>query len=53
MNMMSDCDVTNNAFPPHITLMTKQRFSSAAATSRLHQKFGNIDTSVATSDILT
>jgi len=33
--------------------MTKQRCSSAAATSRLHQKFGVIDASVATSDILT
>ena len=32
---------------------TKQRFSSAAATSRLYQKFGIIDTSVVTSDILT
>jgi len=39
----------------HHTLpfMTEQRCSSAAATSRLHQKFGIIDTSVATSDILT
>jgi len=39
----------------HRTLpfMTKQRGSSAAATSRLPQKFGIIDTSVATSDILT
>jgi len=33
--------------------MTKQRCSSVAATSRQHQKFGIIDTSVATSDILT
>jgi len=34
----------------HYTLpfMTKQRCSSAAATSRLHQKFGVIDASVAT-----
>jgi len=33
------------AFPPYATLpfMTKQRCSSAAATSRLHQKFGIID----------
>jgi len=39
----------------HYTLpfMTKQRCSSVVATSRLHQKFGIIDTSVATSDILT
>ena len=39
----------------HHTLpfMTKQRCSSIAAASRLHQKFGIIDTSVATSDILT
>ena len=38
----------------HHTLpfMTKQRSSSVAATSRLHQKFGIIDSSVATSDIL-
>jgi len=32
---------------------TKQRCSSAAATWRLHQKFGIVDISVATSDILT
>jgi len=31
--------------------MTKQRCSPAAATSRLHQKFGIIDTSVATYDM--
>jgi len=39
----------------HHTLrfMTKQRCSSVAATSRQHQKFGIIDTSVATSDFLT
>jgi len=36
-----------------LSFMTKQRYSSAAATSRLHQKFGVIDASVATSDILT
>jgi len=38
-----------------LPFMTKQRCSSAAATWRLHQKFGIIDTSVsvATSDILT
>ena len=33
--------------------MTKQRWGSVAATSRQHQKFGIIDISVATSDILT
>ena len=32
---------------------TKQRCSSAAATARLHQTFGIIDNSVATSDMLT
>ena len=39
----------------HHTLpfVTKQRCSSVAVTSRQHQKFGIIDTSVATSDILT
>jgi len=39
----------------HHTLpfMTKQRCSSAAATSRLHQNVANIDTSVATSDNMT
>ena len=39
----------------HHTLpfMTKQRCCSAAATSRLHPKFGVIDASVATSDKLT
>jgi len=31
--------------------MTKQRYSSAAATSKLHQKSGIIYTSVATSDM--
>jgi len=36
-----------------LPLMTKQRCSSPAVTSRLHQKFGISDTSVATSDILT
>ena len=36
-----------------LPFVTKQRCSSAAATSRLHQKFGIIDISVATSDILT
>ena len=30
-----------SAFPPYVTM--KQRCSSAAATSRLHQKFGIID----------
>jgi len=41
--------------PFHHTLpfMTKQRCSSVAATSRQHQTFGIIDTSVANSDILT
>jgi len=39
----------------HHTLpfMTKQKCISVAATSRQHQKFAIIDTSVATSDILT
>ena len=39
----------------HHTLpfMTKQRCGSVAATSRQHQKFGIIDNSVVTSDILT
>ena len=36
-----------------LSFMTKQRCSSAAATSRLHQKLGIIDSSVATSDIVT
>ena len=40
-------------FQHTLPFMTKQRCSSAAATSRLHQKFGIIDTSVTTSDILT
>jgi len=40
-------------FHHRLPFMTKQRSSSAAATSRLHQKFGIIDTSVVTSDILT
>jgi len=41
--------------PFHHTLsfMTKQRWSSDASTSRLHQKSGITDTSAATSDILT
>jgi len=38
----------------HVTLYDEtKRCISAAATSRLHQKFGVIDASVATSDILT
>jgi len=36
-----------------LPFMTKQRCSSVAATSRLHQKIGIIEASVATSDILT
>jgi len=53
MFMMSHNDSNHqkkSTFPPYVTLpfMTKQRCSSAAATSRLHQKFGVIDTSVAT-----
>ena len=42
-----------SAFLQTLPFMTKQRCCSAAATSRLHRKFGIIDTSVATSDILT
>ena len=40
-------------FPHTLHFMTKQRCSSASATTRLHQKFGIIDSSVATCDILT
>jgi len=36
-----------------LTFMRNQRGSSAAGTSRLHQEFGIIDTSIATSHILT
>jgi len=36
-----------------LPFMTKQRCSSAPENSRLHQKFGIIYSSVATSDILT
>jgi len=53
------CDTTIVAigrkvrFHHTLPFTTKQRCSSVAATSRQHQKFGIIDTSVATSDILT
>jgi len=42
-------------FHHRLGFMTKQRCGLAAATSRLQQKLGTIesDTSVATSDILT
>jgi len=40
-------------FHKSLPFVTKQRCSSAMATSRLRQKFGIIDTSVAASDILT
>ena len=40
-------------FHHKLHFMTKRRCSSAAVTSRLHQNFGIIDTTVATSDILT
>ena len=40
-------------FHQTLPFITKQRCSSAAATSTLHQKLGIIDTSVATSDIVT
>ena len=41
------------SFHHTLPFMTKQRCRSVAATSRLHQKFGIIDTSVATSGIST
>jgi len=40
-------------FHHKLHFMTKPRCSSAAVTARLHQNFGIIDNSVATSDILT
>ena len=42
-----------SAFPPHVTLYDETKVQVGCGDLDQHQKFGIIDTSVATSDILT